>query len=254
MKLAPSLEAFYQQLKTEFLKSCAGEEINSEDVSGIQFLVALPAHPTIKDTKFISLHNKIRMLGMLFCQPQHDLAKKQVIPNLPYFHVRSGRNINFYCCGYGEHPDLQDYRDKQQVCRIDDMEWLFSVVAFNEFREEMETKTRWKYSGEVDLLITDARLNTVTEQAELDFSSVVVCNLNAMVRDKTIPSIASFFEGIFGYAESQNELDPIWGFSDKMGLEKTGLSIRRAILSLLPKNLGADVERLAHLAVRDVSK
>jgi hypothetical protein len=43
------------------------------------------------------------------------------------------------------------------------------------------------------------------------------------------------------------------GFSDEMGVRTAGSALKRVILSLLPKELGAAYRRAKHFAIRDVS-
>jgi hypothetical protein len=42
----------------------------------------------------------LRMFGLLFARPTSRIAKEDIIPNLTYFHYRSGNNISVYCAGY----------------------------------------------------------------------------------------------------------------------------------------------------------
>jgi hypothetical protein len=75
-----------------------------------------------------------------------------------------------------------------------------------------------------------------------------------MKEDKAILSIGRFFESVFRFAESADDLDPTWGFSDSQGLAVAGSALKRVALSLLPKNLDADYKKAEHFAVRDVAR
>ncbi len=74
-----------------------------------------------------------------------------------------------------------------------------------------------------------------------------------MKEDKAIPSVERFFESIFRFAESANDLDPTWGFSDKQGLSVVGSALKRVVLSILPRGLGADYRKTEHFVIRDVA-
>jgi hypothetical protein len=91
------------------------------------------------------------------------------------------------------------------------------------------------------------------ETASLDFSSTIVCDLDRMIRDKAIQSIRRFFEDVFRFADGVGAPDPTWGFSDSMGVQTAGSALKRVILSLLPRDLGADYSRAEHFVIRDVS-
>jgi hypothetical protein len=200
------------------------------------------------------LPRKVKMVGLLFCQPSDGLAESDVLPKLSYFHFRSGENINFYCAGYSAYGPPEVRGDERIVARIDDADWRFSEKRFNRFRQEIEVRTRWKYSGDVDLLLTNAKLDPDAKKPFLDFGSTIVCNLLHMRQQGLIASVSSFFESIFRYAEDQASEDPIWGFSDAMGIKKGGDALRKLVLTVLPKNLGKDFERLSNFAVRDISE
>src|SRR5437667_12055014 len=46
-------------------------------------------------------NKKVRMVGLLFARPDVPLAEVEVVPNLDYFHYRSGKHSDFLCAGYG---------------------------------------------------------------------------------------------------------------------------------------------------------
>ena len=200
----------------------------------------------------ITLDKKVEMVGIIFSQPEHFVTKEEILPNLDYYNYRSGKNINFYFSGYGTSWSEENFPDKQFVIVIEGTKWYFSPNAFNKFRKEIESFSKWKYCGEVELLLINAI--TSSQSVDLNFSSCVTCNLDEMMRVNAIPSIKGFFEQIFQYAEQQKGTDPTWDFSDQMGLLRSQSALKRFILSLLPKNLGKEAERISHFAVRNVSR
>jgi len=193
------------------------------------------------------------MIGLVFCQPQHTLAKEEIVPCLNYYHYRSGININFYFSGFGAYWQPDEYLDKEHVGKIEGTTWYFSAKAFNDFRVSVEQRSSWQYSGEIDLILINANLHPDQKTVNLNFEEAIACNLSEMKRKNTIPSIMGFFETIFKYADEQNGKDPTWGFSDCMGLHGAQSALKGLILGLLPKDLGKDVERLSHFAIKDIS-
>ena len=198
---------------------------------------------------------EIKMVGILFARPGSPIAKRQIIPNLDYFHHRSGNNIDFFCAGYGMYwENWKDiFPDQQVVGRGQYRNWLYSTEKFNNFREEIERMSTWRYSGSVDLLLTNAKYDPINDTAFLDCSSCIVCNIEKMLGSGAILSVETFFEEIFRFAESSNDTDPTWGFSDSKGLSIGGSAFKRFVLSLLPKHFGQEVEKLEHFAIQDVS-
>jgi hypothetical protein len=98
----------------------------------------------------------VRMVGLVFARPEASIAKSEIYPSLPYFHFRSGRAMNFYFAGF----EMLDGRDPRRRTVISDpdpesaRDWFFLAESFNTLREDIERRTRWRYSGGSDLVLT----------------------------------------------------------------------------------------------------
>jgi hypothetical protein len=191
----------------------------------------------------------IRMVGLLFAPIEVRLAREEIVPSLEYFHHRSGNHIDFFCAGYSRYG----FTPGERPVTDDDPPWMFSLELFDRFRSDIEYRSRWRYSGEADLLLLNGMRSTDDKMASLDFSSTIVCDLDRMIRDKAIYSVRRFFEDVFRFAEDVRAPDPTWGFSDNMGIHTAGSALKRVILSFLPKDLGTDYCRAEHFVIRDVS-
>lgn len=197
-----------------------------------------------------SASDHVRLVGIIFARPSSPLAKSEIIPALADWHYRSGDHVDLFFAGYHQHALLPGFIPVP----VPGMgEWGYSPEVFNSFRQEIESRTKWQYSGACDLLLTNARFDTATQKAEIEFRSTIVCQLDSMKEDKAIPSVERFFESIFRFAESADDTDPAWGFSDKQGLSVTGSALKRVVLSLLPRELGTDYRKAEHFAIRDVA-
>jgi hypothetical protein len=193
-------------------------------------------------------NSKVTLVGLLFARPELRLARDEITSSLQYFDHRSGKHINFYCAGYTQYGGpMEDYR----TFGVDG--WVFSTLKFDAFRQEIETRSCWRYSGDCDLLLMNACHDTSARRAALDFKSAIVCHLDAMKAAGAIASVPSLFERIFQYAEHADGNDPAWGFSDSQGFSAAGSALKRFLLSLLPKEIGKDAEKAAHFAVVDIS-
>jgi hypothetical protein len=200
---------------------------------------------------------KVRMTGLLFAKPTSPLAAAEVIPNLDYYHHRSGDNIDFFCAGYGMYWEnwKDEIPDQKIVGRGQNREdWLFSNAKFNDFRKEIESMTKWEYSGGVDLILTNARYDAIKDKAHLDFATAMAMNLDKAKSDDAIVSAETFFEQIFRYADSQSGDDPTWGFSDRAGLKVAGSAFKSLILSFIPESIRVDVGKAFHFYVKDINQ
>lgn len=206
---------------------------------------------------FSGTSEKVRLIGILFAPPDAKLSKEEFIPRFSYFNQEAGENIDFFCAGYtdggtGEAADGLEYIStgiKAKNC-----EWAFSNDSFIRFSEEISSRSRWKYSGECDLILLNAFYNSDKQSVELDFSRAIVCQLDQMKKDEAIFSLASFFQKIFHYAKYPDQSDPSRSLSNLLGGEKGGAALMRFILSFLPKDLGKDFARLAWFTTKDISK
>jgi hypothetical protein len=193
----------------------------------------------------------VRMVGLLFAPPEARLAREEIIPGLRYFHYRSGDNIDFFCAGYRRYgPDLEP---DEKAVTDDDPPWVFNLWMYEQFRRQIQQLSSWRYSGEADLLLMNAKFDEGSRDSSVDFTSAIACDLDRMMKDGAIQSVRRFFEDIFQFAETAQMADPTWGFSDEQGLRTAGSSLKRVVLSLLPKHLGDDYRRAEHFAIRDIS-
>lgn len=195
-----------------------------------------------------------KLIGILFCMPTSKAGKDEVLPNLDYFHQRSALFVDFFCIGYGTHPGDDAVSEKPQpVAVVDNAQWQFSPREFNSCRARLEAGTKWKYSGETDLLLAVAR-KPRDGAAYIDYSCAIACNLEEMVRDSAIQSIRAFFEKIFQFGEKYKSDDPVWELSDKFGASGGGQLLTEAVLTLVPDEVRKKYKALRGFAIRDVSR
>lgn len=220
------------------------------------------------DEQFLAEPNapdeRVRLVCLLFAKPEMPLAKQEIIPNLSYFHHRSGKHVDFYCGGYHEGPVHSD--PERGVVRVENG-WVYSDPAFVGFCSQIASMSTWQYSGGVDLVLTNAKFSrprgfakiaanllNKTPVSYLDFSSAVVVNLEKMKEDGAITSLGTFFELIFQYAERQDGIDPAWGWSDAMGGRLAGSIFSSILFWLLPDYLKKQIKTAFHFVVKDISK
>jgi hypothetical protein len=102
------------------------------------------------------------VLAFLFAQP--DSAAIQTLEaRREYFDVRTGNTWDLFFPGYYrslKDPDCEPARDARPVGRGFAGDWFFHPREFNALREhvERESKRRWEYSGETDLVLINCFL------------------------------------------------------------------------------------------------
>lgn len=194
----------------------------------------------------------IRMIGLLFAPPESKLGSSEIISSLEYFHHRSSDKIDFFCSGYRRYGKDKQFVVEKEVTN-DKNPWYFNVLDFEGLRQEVEKNSAWKYSGESDLILLNARKSNSDKDVTLDWSSAICCDLETMKKDNAIESTRRFFEDIFHFVEEYEGKDPVSAFSDKQGVIKAKFGLKNLILSILPKKLRELYTEVQHLVVRDIS-
>ena len=226
--------------------------LHKEPVHEIGFMVPqMMNRPQRYRTVQVTEERNSKLIGILLCHPQSPLAKTEILGHLPFFHVSSGEAIDFFCAGYGAYWPPEHHADQEAVAHINGEKWLFSNDAYLQVIEELERESKWKYSGETELLLLPAVLTP--NGTTLRFESAIVCNLEAMSKDEAFTSVRSFFNSIFRYVKDKSAVDPAWDFSDRMGLEVAGVLLKSAVLSLLPSKVEAAYKQASHYAVRNIA-
>ncbi|EGO63796.1 hypothetical protein [Acetonema longum] len=182
-------------------------------------------------------------IGILLARPKSD-AGRSIVDNLPYYHHRSGKNINFYLPGYGAYWN-NAYPDEEHIVSIEGTMWSFSYSMYAKFIEDLEKESRWKYSGESELILLDYH------NKKLDYSKILVFHLDAMLQDKTITSVNSFFEKVFRYFAQNSTIEK---FRNRVGFKTLGQVTLDTILEKLPFNLGTLFVKAKHYVIIDEAK
>ena len=181
----------------------------------------------------VDLGSKVRLIALLFGRPYNKIVTDDIIPRLDYWHHRSGVNMDFFCVGF-----------HRENANFDEEDFVGTVQAF-------EGKCQWRFSGETDLVILNARYDEADRKAVLEFSSVVSLTLERAQEDKAFGSVPAFFEQLIRFTEGYDGTDPAWGFSDAQGLRVGGSALKQLLLSLLPESLRGDAKKAFHLYIHD---
>src|ERR1700682_4350886 len=73
-----------------------------------------------------------KLVGILFCAPSSKVGKDEILPNLAYFHHRSGMFVDFFCVGY------EESNDPQCVAVVGNSKWNFNAQDFTACLAQLE--------------------------------------------------------------------------------------------------------------------
>ena len=137
-------------------------------------------------------NKKVRMVGLLFARPDVPLAEVEVVPNLDYFHYRSGKHIDFFCAGYDGYTGRDETEGYRKINKEPELKWGFSERMFIRFMEDIEARSPWKYSGDCDLILANAHYDATKREVRIDLKHHVQCKLKQMKDIGAINSVTSF--------------------------------------------------------------
>lgn len=180
-------------------------------------------------------------IGILITRPDLDTGKS-ILKSLEYFHFRTGKTINFYLPGYGAYWN-DTYPDGKVVTEINRVKWSFSNEMFTEFLSDLEKYSKWKYSGESELLLVDFK------KGILSFDKIMQFHLDNMIRDNVIYSVHQFFEQLFRVCQDKETLNQV---SNAFGLDKAKQITKERILDKLPVGLGNIFTQEKYFCVRNM--
>ena len=183
-------------------------------------------------------------IGILITRPSLATGK-DIVGELGYYHHLTGHGINFYLPGYGAYWNPEEYPDMKVVTKIDRTEWSFSNKAFVEFINALEEISRWKYSGESELLLIPYH------GGKLDFSSVAVFCLDAMLKDEAISSVSRFITELSRSVRRNNGVKSIAAKGVAKCVTK---AIAQEMIDIFLKNVSKALKRGRHYVCKDFSR
>ncbi len=195
----------------------------------------------------------VNITGILLARPQHQFAQNEILPHLDFWHYRSDYYTEFFCVGYTDEIPSGDPK-AQVVARVGGSDWYFVPQAFIDVVDRLRRETNWSYDDECYLLITNSRFDRNSGRAWLDFEGSIVVNLGQAVKDEAIPSATQLANVLFEFAKSinENETDPVWVFSDRMGLRVLKKSLIEYLLSWLPGAVNKGTKDAIHFVTQDL--
>ena len=183
-------------------------------------------------------------IGILITRPSLATGK-DIVGELEYYHHLTGHSINFYLPGYGAYWNTEEYPDMKVVTQIDGIDWSFSNKAFVKFINALEEVSRWKYSGESELLLIPYY------DGELDFSNVAVFGLDAMLKDEAISSVSRFITELSRSAKLNNDIKSIVA---KGGSKCVAKTIAQEMIDIFLRHVSKALKRGRHYICKDFSR
>ena len=145
------------------------------------------------------LIENMEIVVFLFVKPTSQDAI-DIIKEFEYIHYNSAKYCSVYAIGYSDDPQKKDSSHYKKVDEIIERDWYFSNKIFVEFKNNLERRIRWEYSGETEVLILQ---NNPGGRDPLNFSNYVAIDVNKGLREGYIDSFQRFMESLIRSSRSK---------------------------------------------------
>lgn len=132
----------------------------------------------------------------LFVRPTNQHAI-DIIREFEYIHYNSAKYCSIYAIGYTENPEK---KFDVSYAKIENIDWYFSTEAFVIFKDKLERRINWRYSGESEVLILQ---NIPGRDDPLNFKNYVAIDINKGLREGYIDSFQAFMESLIRSAKNR---------------------------------------------------
>lgn len=163
----------------------------------------------------------------LFVKP-NDQTALDVIKEFEYIHYNSDKYCSIYAIGYTDNFEKKSDKHYKRVDYILDSDWYFSNKAFVNFKNALENRIGWKYSGETEILVLQ---NNPGKNDPLNFQNYVAIDVNKGIREGYIDSFQLFMETLIRSSRSKVSANDV--ASD---LRKGRISIKNIIADTIKES------------------
>ena len=141
----------------------------------------------------------MEIVVFLFVRPTTSDAL-EIIKEFEYIHYNSGKYCSVYAIGYSNDLDKARNPSYRKVDATLQLDWYFSMEAFTEFKEKLQDRINWEYSGEIEVLVLQ---NNPRGRSPLNFSNYVAIDVNNGIREGYIDSFQRFMESLIRSSKSK---------------------------------------------------
>lgn len=144
------------------------------------------------------IENK-EIVVFLFVKPTNQAAL-DIIREFEYIYFNSDKYCSVYAIGYSNDFEKASDSRYSKIGRVDGSDWYFSTKAFVEFKNNLENRIKWKYSGETEILVLQ---NNPGYRDPLNFRNYVAIDVNRGIKEGYMDSFQRFMESLIRSARSE---------------------------------------------------
>lgn len=175
---------------------------------------------------------------LLFVKPTSEKSR-EIINEFEYIHYNSERYCSVYAVGYTDDNDLANSNDEyREIQCLDGNSWFFSYKEFVDFKDKLEKRIKWKYSGSIEAIILQSN---PSGKEILNFQNYINIDIDNGIKKEYIDSFSSFMESIVRH--SKNNTSAIEAMND---YAKSRIKISEIVIDALDdcKNIPTSVKKI----------
>lgn len=127
-------------------------------------------------------------------------TETEFLKEFEYIHYNSAKYCSIYAIGYTD--DFTKSKDPtyKRVNEAMSGDWYFSNKAFVDFKNKLEDRINWRYSGETEILVLQ---NNPGKRNVLNFQNYVAIDVRKGIREGYLDSFQNFMESLIRSAKSE---------------------------------------------------
>lgn len=127
-------------------------------------------------------------------------TETDILKEFEYIHLNSGEYCSIYAIGYSDNPAKARDGSFRKVEANMENDWYFSTKTFVDFKEKLQKRIGWRYSGETEVLVLQ---NNPGQPNVLNFQNYIAIDVNKGIREGYLDSFQSFMESLIRSSKSK---------------------------------------------------
>ncbi len=131
----------------------------------------------------------------------------------------------------------------------------FDVSAFSDVQAEVESLTKWRYSGETDFLLLDWEHDLDNRTGDFAFDRTVPLQIEELIRRGKVGSLDSFVQGLVNQAKDvwpPGADSPTWDIGSRMALSAGRRMLWEWVSKAFLRDLGKIYDGMKPFAICDL--
>lgn len=127
-------------------------------------------------------------------------TETEILKEFEYIHYNSAKYCSIYAIGYTDDFTKANDPTYKRVNEAMSGDWYFSNKAFVDFKNKLEDRINWRYSGETEILVLQ---NNPGKRNVLNFQNYVAIDVRKGIREGYLDSFQNFMESLIRSAKSE---------------------------------------------------